>query len=101
MNQTQKTVMTPKAILQSGTRVSTHTTEKKKRKITDTSKRDVQQKLLSNQKLPDITTIIGPRIGDRVATYGASPHKPVTNQTTEGITDVTRSSRQILGLLGA
>ena len=76
--------------------VSNHITDENKRKVTDNSKGDFQQKLLSNRTLPIITTKIDPRIDDRIATSGASPHKLVTSQTTEVITDEALSSARIL-----
>ena len=50
-------------------KVATHTSDVKKRKVTDTSNRNTQQKILINQTLPIITRSIDPRIDDRVAIY--------------------------------
>ena len=42
----------------SNTKLASHTTDRKKIKVTDTSNRYFQQKILSNRTLPIITTII-------------------------------------------
>ena len=52
----------------------THTSDGNKRKVTDTSNRDLQQKLLSNRTLPIVTTTMDPRIDNRIATCGEIPH---------------------------
>ena len=62
----------------SNPKVATHTSDGKKRKVTDTSNGDLQQNLLSNRTLPIITTMIDPRIDDRVATCGGAPHALTT-----------------------
>ena len=80
----------------SNPRVATHNTDGKKRKVTDTSNKYLQQKLLGNRTLLIITTIIDPRIDNRVATSGASPHKLATPQKTEVITGTACSSAWIL-----
>ena len=62
-------------------KVATHTSDKKKRKVTDTSNRNLQQKLLINRILPIITTTIDPRIPCRVVTCGGTPHVHTTPTT--------------------
>ena len=52
-------------------KVATDTSGRKKIRVTDTSKGDLLQKLLSNRNLLIITTTIDPRIDDRIATSGA------------------------------
>ena len=80
----------------SNPKVYTHTTDGKKRKVTDTSNGYLQQKLLSKRTLLIITTTIDPQIGNKVATSGLSPHKLAPPQKTEVITDEARTSAQIL-----
>ena len=75
-------------------KIATHTSDEKKRKSIDTSNRYLQQKLLRNQTLPIITTMIDPRIDDRVAPCGASLDKLATPQTMEVIMDAACSSVQ-------
>ena len=77
-------------------KVATHTSDGKKRKVTDNSNRDFQQTILSNRTLLIITITIDPHIGNRVATSGTSLLKIATPQTTEVITDAARSNVQIL-----
>ena len=86
-----------KGDIASNPRIANHTSDRKIRKVTDTSSKYLQQKLLSNWDLPIITTTIDPRIDDRVATCGASPHKLATPQMTEVITDAMRRFSGILG----
>ena len=93
MNQTK---MMQKAILQSNPKVATHTCDGKKRKITDTSNVNLQQKLLSNQTLPIITTTIDHPIPDRVANFGGTPHALTTSTTNGVITDTLRNRARIL-----
>ena len=49
-------------------KIAIHTSDKRKRKVTDTSNIDLQQKILSNPTLLIITMTIDPRIYDRSAT---------------------------------
>ena len=77
-------------------KIATHNSDGKKIKVTDTSNKYLQQKLLSNQNLPIITTTIDPRIDNRAATCGASPYELTTPQMVEVMTDATRSSAQIV-----
>ena len=53
-------------------KVAIHTSNIKKRKLTDTSNGYLRQKLLSNQTLPIINTTIDSQVDNIVATYGAS-----------------------------
>ena len=76
--------------------VYTHTSDGKKRKVTDSSNEYLQQKLSNKRTLLIINTTMDPQIDDRVATYGASPHKLRTPQTMEVITDAARKSAQVL-----
>ena len=80
----------------SDSKLATHTTDGKKRKFTDTSNEDLQQKILSNRNLPIITTMIEPRIGNMVVTSGAYPHKLATTNMMEVIMDAAHSSVRIL-----
>ena len=67
-----------------------------KRKFTDTSNVNLQQKLLSSQTLLIITTTNDPRIPDRVVTCGGTPHA-LRIPTTKGvIADRTRNSARVL-----
>ena len=81
-----------KGDLASYPKVDTHTSDWKKRKVTDTSNKNLQQKLLSNWTLPIITTTIEPWISDRIATCGGTPHVLPTHTTKGVITDAARSS---------
>ena len=63
--------MTQKIDPASDPKIATHTSDRKKRKVVNTSNGDLQQKLLSSQTIPIITTAIDPQIGDIVATCGA------------------------------
>ena len=65
---------------ESDPKIDTHTSDVNKRKITDTSNGDLQQKLLINRSLPIITTMLDPWIDDRVVTYGTSLHKLMTQK---------------------
>ena len=80
-------------------KVGTHNIDRNKRKVTNTSNRDLQQKLLSNRTLPIINTTIDPRINDKVATSGASPYKLKMTHTMEVIMDTAYSNAQILWTL--
>ena len=83
-----------KVDLASYPKVATHTSDRNKRKVTDTSNGDLQQKLLSNQTLPIINTMIGLCINDRVVTPGASLTKLPTPQVTKCIMDAAHSNAQ-------
>ena len=63
-------------------KVATHTSDRNKIIVTNTSNRYLQQKLLSNQTPPIIATMIYPRIGNRVETYRAYTIKLATPHTT-------------------
>ena len=76
--------------------IATPTSDRKKRKVTDTSNGYLQQKLLSNWTLLIITTTINPRIDNRVAPCEAYPHKIATPQTMKIITDTACSSARVL-----
>ena len=65
----------------SNPKVYTHTSDGKKRKVTDISNENLQQKLIINRILPIITMKIDPRIPDRVATFGGTPHAHTTPTT--------------------
>ena len=59
----------------------THNSDGKKRKVTYTSNRILQQKILSSQTFSIITTTMDPRIRSMVTTSGGTPHtlaKPTT-----------------------
>ena len=66
---------------ESNPKVATHTSDGNKRKVTDTSNRDLQQKLLSNLTLPIITMTIEPHIYNRVDTCRWTPHTIATPLT--------------------
>ena len=76
--------------------VATHTIDRKKRKVTDTSNGYLKQKILSNQITLIITTTIDPRIDNRVATSGSSTLKLETPQTTKFITDAACINTHVL-----
>ena len=71
---------------------ATHTSDGKKRKVTDTSNGILQQKSLSNRTLLIVTTMMDPRIGDRISTCGVTPNTLVSPTTKEVITDAACSS---------
>ena len=77
-------------------KLATHTSDGKKRKFTDTSNGNLQQKLLINRTLPIITMTIDPRIPDRVSTCGGTPRVHTTTNKKEVITDAAHSSARIL-----
>ena len=77
-------------------KIAIQNSDRNKRKLMDTRKRDLQQKILSNRTLPIITTAIDPQIDNRVAISGASLHKLAMAHTMEVIMDAARSSAQIL-----
>ena len=99
MNQTQGTRMMQKRDPESDPKIATHTSDGKKRKVTDTRNGDSQKIVLSNRTLPIITTAMNPQIDDRFATCGLSPHNIVTPLTTEAITGATRRSARVLWTL--
>ena len=97
MNQTK---MTQDLILQSDHKVSTRTSDGKKRKVANTGNGILQQKLLINRTLPIIPTTIDHLIPDRVETRGDNP-QALTTPTTKGvITYAVCSSAYILWTLG-
>ena len=77
-------------------KIATHTSYVKKKKVTEISNRYLQQNILSNRTLPIIATSIYPWIDNRVATFGASPHKIATSQIMEVVSDAARSIVQVL-----
>ena len=80
----------------SNQKVATHTSYGKKRKVTDNTNINLQQKLLINQNLLIITTIIDPRIPVRVATCGSTPRARTTPANKQAITDVAGRSARVL-----
>ena len=66
----------------------THTSDRNKIKVMDTSNGDPQHKLLSNRTLPIVTTNMDPRIDDMILTCEGNPHLLATPTTKEVITDV-------------
>ena len=72
----------------------THTSDGKKRKVTDTSNVNLQHKLLINRTLPIITTTIYPQIPDSIATCVGTPHACVAPPTKPVIADAARISAQ-------
>ena len=70
----------------------THTSDRKKIKVTDTSNWILQQTLLSNQTLPIFTMKMDPRIGDMIETCGGTPRTLTTPTIEEVTTDAVRSS---------
>ena len=92
MNQTHQTLMTQKAILQINLKVDIHTSDKKKRKVIDTTNSNLQQTLLSNRSLLITTTMIDPHIDDRIVTSAVSLIKLMMPQMTEVIIDLARTS---------
>ena len=81
---------------ESGPKVATHTSDRNKRKVTDTSNGYSQQKLLSNRTLPITTKTTNPRIPDRFATCGGTPHDLARPTTKAVITYAARSSEHVL-----
>ena len=59
----------------------THTSYRKKN-VTDTSNRILQQKLLISRTLPIVTTTMNPWIYGRILTFGGTPHI-ITTPTTK------------------
>ena len=74
---------------------ATYTSDKKKRKATDTSNRNLQHKLLMNRTLPIINTTIDPRIPDRVATCGGAHHARMAPTTKPVIMDAACRSMRV------
>ena len=93
MNQTK---MTQKAILQSDKKVATHTSDREKRKVTDTINGNLQQHLFSNQTLPIISMAIDPWIPDGVEACGGTPNALTLSTKKAVITDAVRISAHIL-----
>ena len=83
--------MTQKAILEAIKKVATHTSNGKKRKATESSNKNLQQKLLIHQTLPIITMTIDPWIMDRVTTCGWNPHALKRPTTKVAITKAAHS----------
>ena len=77
-------------------KVATHTIERNKRKVTDTSNGDLRKKILSNQTLPIITETIDPQIDNMVETYGETFHALATTTKKGVITDAAHSSARVL-----
>ena len=77
-------------------KIVTHTSDRKKRKFTDNSNGDSQQKLLSNRTLTIITMAMDPQIDNNIATFSQTPHTIVTHLTKEVITDAAHRSAQVL-----
>ena len=85
----------------SNMKIVTHTSDGKKRMVTDTRNGYLQQKILSNRNLPIVITTMDPRIDDRITTCSGTPHKLTTPTMKEVITDATRiRTRGFSGLLG-
>ena len=59
-------------------KTATHTSDRKKRKVMDTSNGYLQQKLLSNRNLQIVTTTMDPRIGNMIVTCGGTPYTIAT-----------------------
>ena len=88
--------MTQKSILHSNPKVATQTSDRKKRKVTDTSAVNLQQTSLINRTLTIITMRIDTQIPDRIANCGGKSHAG-TMPTTKGvITNAVRSSPHII-----
>ena len=81
-------------------KAANQTSDEKKRKVTDTSNEDSQQKLLSNRTLLIITTGIGPRIDNRFETCGGTPHVLATPNMKVVITDASRRSANVIRTTG-
>ena len=79
---------------------TTQTSNGKKRKITDTRNRVLQQTLLSNRTLPIINMAMDPRIDNRIENCDGNPHTLAMPTTKEVITDAACSSGRLTGLLG-
>ena len=73
-------------------KVVTHTSDRKKRKVTDIINRNLQHKLLINWTLQIITMTIDPWILDRVATCRRNSYACTTHTTKLVILDAARSS---------
>ena len=81
-------------------KVATQTSDGKKIKVTDTSNRDSQQKILSNRTLPIITTTIDLQIDDMFVTCGGTPHALTTPMMKGVIMGTAHSSAQVIRTLG-
>ena len=77
-------------------KLSTHTSDGKKRNFTDTSNRNLQQQISINRTLPIIITTNDPRILDRVATFGGTPLAQMMPTMKPVVTDATCSSARVL-----
>ena len=73
----------------------THTNDKNKIKVADTSNGILQQNLLSNRIFPVVTTKMDPRTEDRIVTCEGTPHTSAISKTKEVITDAERSSVRV------
>ena len=82
--------------LTSTPKVYDYASDGKKRKVTYTSNRNLQQTLVINRNLPIMNKRIYPQINDRVATSGASTIKIATPHTVEVITDAALRSARVL-----
>ena len=80
----------------SNPKVATHTSDKKKRKVVNTTNGNLRQKVLSNRTLPIITTIIDHMITDRVDTCGGTTNAHTMPTTNPVITNAARSSARVL-----
>ena len=96
MNQNQQMRMTQKDDRARNPKTATHTSDDKKRKVTDTSNRDLQYKLFRNRTLLIITITMYPNIDDNIATCSGNPHTITTPLTKKVITDVACSSARVL-----
>ena len=72
-----------------------HTSDGKKRKVTDTSNRILQHKILSNRTLWTVTMTMDSMIDNRTATCGGTPLTFATPRAKEVITDAARSSARV------
>ena len=80
----------------SNPKVATHTSDRKKIKVTDTSNGNLQQNLLINWTLLIITMTIDLRIPDSFGTCGGTPHARTTTATKPVIMSAVFSSARIL-----
>ena len=77
-------------------KTGTHTSDNKKRKVTDTSNGDLQQKLLSNWTLPIITMEMDTQIDNMITTCSENPHTIAMPLMKEVIMDAARRSARVL-----
>ena len=96
MNNNQRNANDSEGDPESNPKIYTPTSDRKERKVTDTSNGYLKQKLLSNRTLPIIVMTMDPKIDDRIATCGESPHNMAITLTTEVISDAARRSAQVL-----